>query len=77
VHARDPVAYEAALQRLRPTVLRVVTMPSPLDEEPCDGTMTCSCQRCLRERAQRVHKGPLQGDRQQPWQPRPSRRRVA
>jgi hypothetical protein len=68
--ARDPVTYAAALAPCRPAVkLRVVTMP-PHAERPCDGTMTCSCQRCIRDRGSRR----AEGERPQPWQPRRSRR---
>jgi hypothetical protein len=70
--SRDPAALEAALAKLKPTTatLRIVT-PQRLPD--CTGSMTCSCQRCLKVRAERIAKGPLQGDRQQPWHLRPPR----
>ena len=56
-YSPDPVAYEAALARVRPIVtLRVVTLP-PDDRPACDGTMTCSCEVCVRERVSRPSLG--------------------
>lgn len=61
----------AALSRV--ATLRVLTtdpQPHPNlvalpDMRPCSGTMTCECERCGRERAQRVRKGVRQI--RQPW----------
>lgn len=65
-YAPDRDAYQAALLKLRP-VLRVVTMPAEL-EDVCEGTFTCGCQRCLRQRSALVRNGSR--DVRQPWMPR-------
>lgn len=55
-YARDAVAYEAALAQLRPAVrLHVVTGGTPAPE--CTGTMTCSCEGCVRDRVSRSAQG--------------------
>lgn len=41
-------------------------------EQPCDGSMTCTCTQCSQERRQRVVNA--SSDTRQPWQPRPARR---
>ncbi len=54
-HAPDLVAYARALDRCRPappTRLRVATLGPPAAPEH-DGTMTCRCEPCAVERAQR------------------------
>lgn len=69
----------AALARV--ATLRVTTFdPAPPANlvalptvKPCDGSMTCCCERCGRERAQRVRNGVHQA--RQPWEP--LRRRAA
>jgi hypothetical protein len=54
--AADPVAYEAALEPLRrPVRLHVVTGFS--GDPACNGSMTCPCPRCGRERASRAAQG--------------------
>lgn len=64
--AADRDAYEAALTKLRP-VLRVVTMPQPL-EDPCEGSYSCGCKRCVAQRAALMHTG--RREVRQPWIPR-------
>lgn len=67
-HLKDAAA--AILDPLRgKATLRVVTMG--LDDKPqCDGSMTCSCESCSKDRASRVAvgAGPAQ------FKPRPARR---
>lgn len=71
-YARDRNAYDRALDRARPTRLRIVTL-GPRTADDCDGTMTCSCSRCAKDRASRpaLGAGPAQ------FKPRPARRRAA
>lgn len=53
--------------------LRVVTVAGRTVMTPsCDGTMTCSCERCVGERMTRV-KAQRAANRRQPWMPRPAR----
>lgn len=66
-YAPDRDAYARALAKLRP-VLRVVTMPAELTEDPCAGTYLCDCKRCVHQRAVLMHRGAR--DKPQPWQPR-------
>jgi hypothetical protein len=72
-YAPDPVAYEAALEPLRPVRLHVVTTGVPVEEPSCNGSMTCSCKRCVGDRASRTAHGGVR----QPWEPRPARERRA
>lgn len=37
--------------------LRIVTMPAEPEPVPCEGTYTCGCQGCIRDRANRVARG--------------------
>lgn len=70
-HAPDLAAYAAALARdTKPVRLRVTTI-GPARSPSCDGTMTCPCETCARERAQRpaLGAGPAQ------FKPRPPRQR--
>jgi hypothetical protein len=71
--ARDPAAYEAALAPLRPVRLHVVTTGVLAESPACDGSMTCSCERCVGDRAART----AHGGGPQPWEPRPARERRA
>lgn len=69
-YATDQAAYEAMLAPLRqPVTLRIVT-PGPLNEPTCDGTMTCPCRECVKDR---VNREPTRAS-EQPWVPRPARR---
>src|ERR1700684_1434225 len=67
-HLKDAAA--AILDPLRGKVtLRVVTMG--LDDKPaCDGSMTCSCESCAKDRASRVAVGAGPAE----FKPRPARR---
>jgi hypothetical protein len=51
-YARDADAYEAALAKLRPVTLHVVTTGTATSsaETDCAGTMTCTCRQCSTER---------------------------
>lgn len=69
-YASEPVAYEAALAPLRDGVTLHIVTAGLTDEVQCDGTMTCSCQRCLEQR--RLLQD-IARDRPQPWDPRPAR----
>lgn len=69
-YAPDPQAYAEQLERAQPVRLRVVTMGRD-ERVACTGTMTCSCEDCVMDRASR-NRGGLADH--QPWTPRPSRR---
>lgn len=67
-YASDPQALDDQLDKLRqPAELHIVTMPAA---EACDRSMTCGCQRCVRERGARRGAPEIR----QPWEPRPARR---
>lgn len=65
-YSPNPAALEHALTKLTP-VLRIVTMPTELDD-PCDNTYSCGCTRCTQQRAALMHQGTR--DVRQPWQPK-------
>jgi hypothetical protein len=48
VHADDPIAYERALARCRPTETRlsIVTLGPAAEPEPCTNSMLCTCPQC-------------------------------
>jgi hypothetical protein len=72
-YSRDPVAYEQMLAKARAkTTLRVVTM-GPQDKKPCDGSMTCDCEKCVGDRVARVKGKRKAVNARQPWQPRRAR----
>lgn len=56
-YAPDLQAYDAALARCRPEPVRlhVLTMGPP--RPGCDGSMTCPCEKCARERSSIGAKG--------------------
>lgn len=59
-YAPSPAAYEAALERVRPVRLRIVT-PGPAllnAEPPCTGTPVCACRDCQADRARLIQRGP-------------------
>lgn len=47
-HAQDRDAYLKVLERMKPTVLRVVAPPQ---DDAHDGSMTCGCHGCTKDRA--------------------------
>jgi hypothetical protein len=59
-HGRPDFGLASALgNRPRPVVRDLA--------DDCDGTMTCQCKRCQRERAERMKPGRFQA--RQPWEP--------
>lgn len=42
--------------------------PVTIDFDPCDGTFTCQCRRCVSQRSTLVRLGPRREVRQ-PWEP--------
>jgi hypothetical protein len=70
--ARDTAAFDAVLAVARqPVRLEVVTMPVR-DDDACDGSMTCACVDCIKDRVGRQRQ-----QVRQPWEPRPAGRRSA
>lgn len=67
-HAADQAAYDQALEACRPKRLTVVTFTPPHETPPCDGTMTCTCSDCIKQRAIRLNI-PRPKIRQ-PWEPK-------
>lgn len=62
-YAPDKHAFDRSLARLE-----VVTMPPTATlslETACNGTLTCICRACSKERAQRLRQGPKRI--KQPW----------
>lgn len=59
-YAPDQAAMQAALDQVR---LSVVTMDLPLPD-PCDGSYTCQCEACVRDKVR-----PIRHVRQ-PWESR-------
>lgn len=43
-----------------------------VDLDPCTGSLTCTCQKCEKERAKLIRLGPKRV--QNPWEVRPARR---
>ncbi len=63
-YAKDQDAYEAFLERCRPS-LRVVTMPMPLSpEQECSGAYLCDCEACIGERVRLMKRK----HHRQPWE---------
>lgn len=56
----------------KPVRLHVTTAGAPVVVK-CDGSYTCSCEKCVGEREARLRLGV--GRRPPPWQPRPARQR--
>jgi hypothetical protein len=48
--------------------LLAVLFDEPADAGPCDGTMTCGCERCAKQRSVLVRIGGRGSGARQPWQ---------
>ena len=72
VHAQDPIAYEAALARCRPTTTRlsVVTLGPSAEPTPCTDTMTCTCADCGAATAFLIKRGGIGAGNASPFKTR-------
>lgn len=61
-YSSDPDAYDAAIARLRKQGVRLRLVTMPAGAPGCTGTMTCPCERCVKDRVSRpaLGAGPAQ-----------------
>lgn len=70
-YMRETTGEDHGLPATKALRLSVVTA-GPKRELDCDGSMTCSCERCVKERVTPRKRGALADST--PWTPRPARR---